>query len=190
MWRGPLRYARSTSNHPSVKLRRLKTNPIFNQPKHHFRKSDGANCSFTYPHKKIVEIRPRETNNGLVGLVLDLHHLFHHRLSSRAFPVTKKITITRLNSSMEVSVGSSPTVIGYVSRILELQFIALKLPNNRCHFNFQHVNWRVFFPLHKSQYIVNFLNRVCQLTCIQKIYICNNNNNNNSAIFCVSKVED
>ena len=33
-WRGPLHYAKSTSNHPSVKLKRLWISPICNEPKH------------------------------------------------------------------------------------------------------------------------------------------------------------
>ena len=78
-------------------------------------------CAFTYMHKTIVEIHLQEMrNNDLVGLVLSLHHLFYHRLSCRAFPVTKKITRTLLNLSMWVSVGSSPIVMSYVFRILEL----------------------------------------------------------------------
>jgi hypothetical protein len=63
--------------------------------------------------------------NGLVGLVLNLHHLFDHSLNYRAFLVTKKITRTRLNFKY-VSVGSSPTIMDYVFRILELQLIILK----------------------------------------------------------------
>jgi hypothetical protein len=39
-------------------------------------------------------------NNGLVGLVLSLHHLFDHHLRCKAFPVTKKNTRTRLNLNM------------------------------------------------------------------------------------------
>ena len=93
-----MHYAKSTSNHPSVKLRRLRINPIFNQPKHHFLRLVGTNCSFTYLHKTVMEIHPQETmNNGLVGLVLSLHHLFDHRLNCKAFPVTKDITRTMLN---------------------------------------------------------------------------------------------
>jgi hypothetical protein len=84
-----------------VKLRRLKTNPIFNEPKHHYSRSTGANCSFTYLHKTIVEIHMQDTNNdGIVGLVLSLHHLFDHHLNCRAFPVIKEITLTRLNLNM------------------------------------------------------------------------------------------
>ena len=63
--------------------------------------------------------------NALVGLVLSLHHLFDHYLNYRAFLVTKEITRTRLNFKY-VSVCSSPTIMGYVFRILELQCIILK----------------------------------------------------------------
>ena len=84
----------------------------FNQPKHHFSRCIGENCSFTCLHKIIVKIRLQETrNNGLVGLVLILHHLSNYRLSCRAFPITKRITRTRLNLNMYVDVGSSPIVI-------------------------------------------------------------------------------
>ena len=103
IWRGSLHYAKSTSNHPSAKLRRLRVNPIFNQPKHYISRSVGANHSFTYLHKIVVEIHAQETknNNGLVGLVLtSLHHLSEHRLNCRAFPVAKEITRTTLNWSM------------------------------------------------------------------------------------------
>ena len=101
IWRGSLHYGKSTSNHPSVKLRRLIINPICNQPKHHSSKSAWANCLFTDLHKTTVEIYPQETkNNGLVGLVLSLHHHSNYRLNCRAFVVTKKITRTRLNSIM------------------------------------------------------------------------------------------
>ena len=132
---------KSTLNHLSVKLRHLKTNPIFNEPKHHSSRSVGANYSSTYLHKIIVEIHLQETmNNDLVSLVLRLHHLVDHRLSCKAFPVTKKITRTRLNFGMQVSVGSSSVVMGYVFRILELHFIVHKLPSNTCHFNFYHVD--------------------------------------------------
>ena len=76
IWRGFVHYAKSTSKHPSVKLRRLIINPIFNQRKHHFSRFARANCSFTYLHKTIVEIHPQETmNNGLLSLVLSCHHL-------------------------------------------------------------------------------------------------------------------
>ena len=54
----------------------------------------------------VVEIHPQEARKiGLVGLVLSLHHLSNHRLSCRAFYVTKEITRTRL---------ISPTIMGYV----------------------------------------------------------------------------
>ena len=97
-WRGSMHYAKSIWNHPSVKLRRFIINPICNQPKHHFSRSVGANYSFTYIYKTIMLIHPQETkNNGLVGLVLSLHHLFDHRLNYRVFPVTKKITWSNLN---------------------------------------------------------------------------------------------
>ena len=103
IWRGSLHYAKCTSNHPRVKLRCLMINPIFNHPKHHFSRSFGANCSFTYLHKTIMQIHLQETmNNGFVGLVLSLHHLSDHRLSCRAFPITKEITGARLNLSMWV----------------------------------------------------------------------------------------
>ena len=97
-----VRHAKSTSNHPSVKMRRLIITPKFNQPKQQFSKYGGATCSFTYLHKTIVEIYPQETgNNGLVGLVLSLHHLSYHRHDYGAlFSVTKEITRTRLNLSM------------------------------------------------------------------------------------------
>ena len=39
-----------------------------------------------------------------------------------------------------MSVGSSPTVMGYVFRILELQFMVLKLPSNMCQFNLKYVS--------------------------------------------------
>jgi hypothetical protein len=88
-----MHFTKSTSNHPRVKLRRLIINPLFNQPKHHFLRPAGADCSFTYLHKTIVEIHPQETmNNGLVGLVLTFQHLSHHRLSCRAFLIRKEIT--------------------------------------------------------------------------------------------------
>jgi hypothetical protein len=47
------------------------------------------------------ETNPQETkSNCLVSRVFSLHHLSDHRLSRRAFPVTKKITKARLNLSM------------------------------------------------------------------------------------------
>jgi hypothetical protein len=49
-----LHYEKSTSNHHSVKLRRLGINLIFNQPKHHSSRCVGANCSFTCLHKTMV----------------------------------------------------------------------------------------------------------------------------------------
>ena len=53
-----------------------------------------------------------------------------------------------------MSVGSSPTVMGYVFRIHELQFILLKLPSNTCHIiSSDCVNWHVGCFLHKSQYV-------------------------------------
>ena len=134
---GSLHHAKSTSNHPSVKMRRLIINPTFNQPMQQILRDAEANYSFTYMHKTIVEIHPQETrSNGLVGLVLSLHHLYYHRLSCRAFPVVKEITITTLNLSMKGSVGGSPIVMGYVFMILELQFLVLKFPSNTCYFNF------------------------------------------------------
>jgi hypothetical protein len=54
---------KSTSNHPSVKLRRLKLNLTFNQPKHHSLRLVGANCSFTYLHKTIVKKHLQETRS-------------------------------------------------------------------------------------------------------------------------------
>ena len=109
MWRGSMHYAKFTSNQPNVKLRCLKINQIF-------WRSVGANCAFTYLHKKVVQVHPQEMrNNGLIGLVLILQHLSYHHLSYRAFPITKEISRTRLNLSMWVSVGSFPIVIGYVS---------------------------------------------------------------------------
>ena len=96
-----MHYVKSTLNHPSVKLRSLTINLIFNRPKHHSSRSAKAKCSFINLHKIIVEIHPQKTkNNGLVGLVLSLHHLSDHRLTCRAFPVTKEITRTTLNLSM------------------------------------------------------------------------------------------
>ena len=84
-----------------------------------------------------MEIHLKEAmNNALVGLVLSLRHLSPHRLNYRSFLVTKEITRTRLNLSMYVSVGSSPIVMRYVFRTLELQSIILKLPSNTCHFIF------------------------------------------------------
>ena len=84
----------------NVKLRLFTINPIFNQPNQQFMRVVGANCAFTYMHKTIVGIHPQEMgNNGLVSLVLSVHHLSYHRLSCRAFPITKKITRTRLNLS-------------------------------------------------------------------------------------------
>ena len=136
IWRESLHYAKSTSNHGNVKLRRLRFNPTSNQPKHHSLRFVGANCSFTYLLKTIIEIHPQETKkNSLVGLVLSLHHLSNHRLGYRTFPVTKEITRTRLNLNTWVSVGISPTVMGYVPDTW-LEFIILKSPCNMCHFNF------------------------------------------------------
>ena len=84
-----------------------------------------------------MEIHLQESrNNDLLGLIFNLHHLYDHRLSYRAFVVTKEITKTRSNLSMLVSVGSSPIFMDYVFQILELQFIVLKLPRNMCQFNF------------------------------------------------------
>ena len=58
-------------NYPSVKLRRLIINLIFNRPKHHSSRFAGANCSFANIHKTIVEIHPQKTkNNGLSALYL------------------------------------------------------------------------------------------------------------------------
>ena len=80
-----------TSNHPSVKLRRLRINLIFNQQKHHSSTFIGTNCSFTYLHKTIVKIHLQKTkNNVLIGFVLSLHHLSNHHLRCRAFSVTKR----------------------------------------------------------------------------------------------------
>ena len=113
MWMGSLHHAKSTSNHPSVKMRRLIINPTFNQPMQQILRDAEANYSFTYMHKTIVEIHPQETrSNGLVGLVLSLHHLYYHRLSCRAFPVVKEITITTLNLSMKGSVDTWVAVSG------------------------------------------------------------------------------
>ena len=68
-----MHYAKSTSNHSSVNPKHLKINPVFNYPKDHSSTSVGANCSFTYLHKIVVEIHLQKTmNNGLVGLVLTL----------------------------------------------------------------------------------------------------------------------
>jgi hypothetical protein len=90
IWRGSLHYARPTSNHPRVKLRCLRNNLIFILQKNHSLRSTGANGSFTYMHKLVVEIYPQETrNNGLVGLILSLHCLYDHHLRCRTFPVTK-----------------------------------------------------------------------------------------------------
>ena len=62
-----------------------------------------------------MKIHPQEAReNGLVGLVLSLHHLSDHRLNHRAFPVTKEIERTRLNLSMYMSLGGSPIVVGHV----------------------------------------------------------------------------
>ena len=91
--------------------------PNSNQPKHHSSRFAMAHCLFTYMHKTSEWIHPQETmKNGLVSLVLSFHHLFDHRLNYRAFLVTKNITRTRLNLSVWVSVGSSPSVMCYVSR--------------------------------------------------------------------------
>ena len=66
--KGFLHYAKSTSNHPNVKLRRLKNNLISNQLKHHSSNIVGENCLFTYLHKIVVEIHTQETrDNGLVS---------------------------------------------------------------------------------------------------------------------------
>ena len=44
-------------------------------------------------HKTSVELHWLETkDNGLVGLVLSLNHLYDHPLSYEVFPVTKEIT--------------------------------------------------------------------------------------------------
>ena len=88
--KGILIKARPTSNHPRVKLRCLKNDLIFILQKNHSLRSTGANCSFTYLHKPVVEIFPQETrNNGLVKLILSLHCLSDDHLRCRTFPVTK-----------------------------------------------------------------------------------------------------
>ena len=72
---GSLHYAKFTTNHLNVKLRCLKTNPIFKQPKQQFSTYVGANCAFISLYKTTVDIHPQEMRNiGLVGLVLSLHH--------------------------------------------------------------------------------------------------------------------
>ena len=58
-----------------------------------------GNFSLTNSYTRWHSIKTLK-NNGLVGLVLSLHHLSYHRLNGRAFPVTKEITRTRLNLSM------------------------------------------------------------------------------------------
>jgi len=98
IWRAFWHFAKSTSNHPTVKLRCLIINPTFNQQKLQFPRFAEANCLFTYLHKILVEIHLQETrNNRIVGLLLSLHHLFDHRLTCRVFPVRKEITRTRPN---------------------------------------------------------------------------------------------
>ena len=48
----------------------------------------------------------------------------------------KGMTRTRLNLSIQMIVGCSPTIMGFFW-ILELQFIVLKLPSNTCHLECQ-----------------------------------------------------
>ena len=67
-----------------------------------------------------------------------------------------------------MSVGSSRTIMGYVFRILELQFIILRLPSNTCLFN-SSVSIDVCFLSFTSH-------SMCQLL--------------NYANFCVSKVKN
>ena len=136
IWRGCLHYAKSTSNHPSVKPRCLKFNPILNQPKHHSSRFVGANWSITYLHKTFVKVRPQESrSNGFVGLVLSFHHLFDHHLRCRAFPVTKEITRTKVELKYVSECRKFSYCCGLCFYILELHDI----PTVSCLFEIRHV---------------------------------------------------